>query len=247
VARDAALVSVGVAVRDRRAGGHVVLVANGQDGFLQRDPDGAWRRIGFPQMVGPDAGDLPAVGAADPSDRTLTIAVIVAAVLLMTGLVVTVGGAWAASRITGRISAWWVAPVTLVTVVPCMLAIGTANSDELIVYPFTIGGPLVGVVAPLLLGALVTAWVAQRGPGRGWWALTVWGGGALTAVIGTMVWLTWPGPAGSGSGWTVLWAALGCVPGVVVAGVAARRFRPVPPPPYGSGTSSPGWAGTVGR
>ncbi|HET6530571.1 MAG TPA: hypothetical protein VFH03_08140 [Actinoplanes sp.] len=166
----------------------------------------------------------------------------------MTGLGVTVGGAWAATRSAGRMSAWWVAPTALVTVMPCVLAIGAASSDELIVYPFTIGGPLVGVLAPLLLSTLVTAWVVRRGPGREGWALTVWGAGALTAIIGTAIWLTWPGPAGPGSGWwTVLWAAPGCVPGLVIAGMAARRIRTAPPaPPYGSGTSSPGWAGTVG-
>ena len=88
----------------------------------------------------------------------------------------------------------------------------------------------------------------SRAPGRRVWALLLWATGLLTAVLGAVVWLLlWDGIAEPGTLRTVGLACAACLPGLVLGWLASRRIRTVPPPPYGSGTSSPGWTGRAGR
>ncbi|MEU4160088.1 hypothetical protein [Actinoplanes sp. NPDC026670] len=66
-------------------GGHVVVVANGRDGFAVRDPTGRWARVGFPALFD-DAAPLPLRPGPDPARR----AILVTLLALHAGLVMAV-------------------------------------------------------------------------------------------------------------------------------------------------------------
>jgi hypothetical protein len=241
---DRDVISTSVAVLDRPGGRHVVAVANGRDGFALRYADGTWVRVGTPiAAYGPT--EVPELGAADPDDEVLNLVFPIVAIAAMVGLVLTAGGALAATRSAGTGSPWFVAPVLLLVGSALILAVAV-QPDSLLAVPAIIAGPFVITIAALISGAAVTAHVVRRRPGRRGWALLLWAAGLLTAALGAVVWLVlWDGVAEPGTLRAVGVSLAACVPGLVLAGVASRRIRIVPP--YGSGTSSPGWAGRVGN
>ncbi|BEL07245.1 hypothetical protein Q0Z83_054360 [Actinoplanes sichuanensis] len=84
------LASVSLAVADV-PGGHVVVVANGRDGFAMRDVDGRWARIGFPGFAPAEA-----ITAPEPAvDYTvLSIVILLVGLALTTFLIRRLGRGW---------------------------------------------------------------------------------------------------------------------------------------------------------
>ena len=213
-----ALVSQAVIVHDVD-GGYVVVVANGQDGFARMSVGGLWERIGFPGLPGPDAEALPELGERGPVSNA-GYAVLAALILLLAGLPVTVGGAWALSRGNRGFTAWWVAPPVLLGTAIVLFA--TVGGEPVI----ALAGSVLGVLGTLVVTALLTWRVLSSGPDRLWWAVFTWSAGALTAVIQAIIWImAWPGTGEPGT-LTALLALSGCLPGLVVAALAAHRVRP---------------------
>lgn len=232
---DDELASVAIAVHDRRSGGHVVLVADGRDGFAMREPGGRWQRIGFPAS---SADPPPALGEKTGSQRVFELGTMIAVIVLLGGLVILTGGAVAAGRGSNRRSAWWLAPGLVAGGVVIMIAFAYAGLEEWPLSIFLVVSPAVTGVVTIGLAITVTAQVNGRGPDRGRWTLITWAAGLLTALLALGVWLA-PGSVGS----HLLVSALCCLPGMVLAVLAARRIKPAPPTtsspmPYGEWSSS---------
>ena len=216
---DRELVSRNLAVRDV-PGGHVVLVANGRDGFARRDVDGTWQRIGFPPTGEPIALDPDHRQAR----RILDSALVVAAAAILAFLVVTVGAAGAAGR-AGASRGWWWAAGAVTAVGAGALAV-TVGSDQ---WPIGASALGLGVLVGGLLAALATAAVVRTGPDRGRWALEVWAAALLTALLGGLVWLAPLWLDGSaGAGWSGIGSPLACVPGLLLVWHSARSLTPPP-------------------
>jgi hypothetical protein len=100
-------------------GGHVLVVANGRDGFAVRDEAGSWRRIGFPAIPDDEAPlDLPDRDAPMMKDDTPGAAALAFGAFL-SGLVLTCVGVRRATR-AGRRGAWWLLPTPYAVIVLCM-------------------------------------------------------------------------------------------------------------------------------
>jgi hypothetical protein len=219
---DRELVSRTLAVRDV-PGGHIVLVANGRDGFARRDVDGTWQRLGFPPT-----GTAPGPPALDPDHtqarRILDSALVVAAAAILAFFVVTVGAAGAAGRAGASRGWWWAAGA--VTAVGAGAIVVTVGSDQLLVGAVAL---VLGVFAGGLPAALATAAVLRTGPDRGRWALEVWAAALLTALLGGLVWLAPLWLDGSaGAGWAGIGSVSACVPGLLLAWHSARSLTPPP-------------------
>ncbi|MFC4072646.1 hypothetical protein [Actinoplanes subglobosus] len=88
-------------------GGHVVVVANGRDGFAVRATDGRWERIGFPAFPW-DRAPLALPTGPDPLSRPLVVTVIA----LIAGFLLTVAGVVSLRR-SGASRHWWWLPALL--------------------------------------------------------------------------------------------------------------------------------------
>ncbi|MER7443161.1 hypothetical protein [Micromonospora avicenniae] len=218
-------------VRDTTDGRHLVLVANGRDGFALRSADGVWARIGFAgATVGnhPYDGRAPTLGESSPESRGQDP---LRVVLLLSGLavlVLAVSGARAGRR-TG--AAHWL-PVTLgllgALVVGMLLVVWLDSAVLGAVAPVGLVPLLIGVAA-LALTPVGAPNVARR------WALEVALAAALTGAMAALPLVGWlyGRPAYL---WTALvLALLAGVPGLLLGWRAARLVAPptrLVDPPY---------------
>jgi hypothetical protein len=137
-------------------GGHVVFVANGRDGLLMREAQGAWRRLGFPASGEGCCHFRPP--ARLPSDRPAldmtiyAVAVVVGAILATGGLTMIWRRRW-----TG--------------VLPVLALAAVAGYGIAVASRFPDFGTFPGKVAgvPLMLGILavgvaLSVWFAARRP-----------------------------------------------------------------------------------
>jgi hypothetical protein len=209
------LSSVALGVRDV-PGGQIVVVANGLDGFRQRDPDGTWRRIGLPALFG--RGEAVRPGLTDPAtERSKNIMLVLAVAVLLASVVICVGGARSSRRQGG--SSWWCAPVLLALFATLPLISLARGPDDFFAY----AGPAVSIFVSLLAAALVSGLAPGEVEGKGWWALRVWGAGLLTALIGAACCVAWR--SGVFPGWVgVLLCLVAVAPGLLIA----WRAEPIP-------------------
>ncbi|GLY95667.1 hypothetical protein [Actinoplanes sp. NBRC 103695] len=233
---DEDLATLAVAVHDRRSGGHVVLAANGRDGYAKRDPDGRWQRIGFP----PSDTTPPELGVHTRTQNRFELGMMISVITLLGGLVIIAGGASAATRARNRRSRWWLAPWLLPAGALLLLAFAYGGVDDWILRVFLLISPAVIILVTLGLSITVTANVHQDGAGHTRWAWMTWAAGAVTVLLTLGVWLV-PGSPGM----HLLFSVVCCLPGGLLAWRAARRIQPTPrmtapPIPYSdwSGRSS---------
>ncbi|MEU2615276.1 hypothetical protein ABZ570_27400 [Micromonospora sp. NPDC007271] len=209
-------------VLDVGGGRHVVLVANGRDGFAVRGPDGDWRRIGFTGAYRADDSPPP-LGASTPAERHSDPlrAVLLAAALAV--LVLVVSGV-RAGRAVGR-GGWLPFVLGVVVFVAAQLLAVVWASHDLVVPVAALGCVVLLLGASLL--ALIPNWV-WRAPGR--WTFEVLLASALTLVLAGLPLIGWlyGRPAYASTALTL--AALATVPGLVLGGRAARLAGPVEPP-----------------
>jgi hypothetical protein len=218
---DRDLVAKAIAVHEV-PGGQVVIAANGRDGFAQRGVDGTWQRIGFPEYPGPYAADVPKLNAVDTERRYLDVSLAIAVTVLLAGLVVIVGAAWAGSRV-GR-PWWWFAVAGEVVGAPLVLAMAVGGREVLVLWPFLlIGGPLV-VIVTAVLAVLATLTVRRAVPAWRGWAAQVWAAGLLTGALTATIWGAWLAGALPAIGTAVLLSAAAALPGLVVVALAGRSI-----------------------
>ena len=216
-ARNPELSSVALGVRDV-PGGHLVVVANGLDGFRQRDPDGTWRRIGMPALFGRGEAVRPTIDEPGSNRRNNSLLVVGVASLLA-GLVIGVGGARARQR--RGLAYLWCLPVLLGTIATLPLVSFARGPDEFFGY----AGPALSTGCSLLAAVLISGLPLGRVEGRAQWALRVWGAGLLTALIGAAAcsgWLTGLIPGSV----AVLLCLAALAPGLLIALPAAAQLRP---------------------
>ncbi|MEV0156213.1 hypothetical protein AB0H57_21135 [Micromonospora sp. NPDC050686] len=214
-------------------GRHVVLVANGRDGFALRDADGGWRRIGF---VGARAGSdeevvqVPALGVSTPAQRHADPLRVALVAFLLSVLVLLSAGARAGWRGGSVVGTWQV--IGLMLFVPGaagMLLFGVLGND-LIRIPGSLGGLL------LVLGAGVVSLIphpAARVPAR--WMVEVLLAAALTLVLAGLPLVGWlyGRPAFASVAFPL--AGIAALPGLGLAWRAHRLVTariPEPEPPY---------------
>jgi hypothetical protein len=181
------------------AGGHLVVAANGRDGFVLRDPGGAWHRIGFPMLAQaggddwrlPTARDTPyqlPAGLVLPIDRWY--AAILAGFLLLAALIV--GCVQVAKRSGAAGKAWELAIPVILFGPPVLLleVLGRAEPEQFWGW--------IGFVAalPLALLSLVTLVVAlirtlPRLTGRPRWLRLAAVTTAVTAAADGLIFLGW--------------------------------------------------------
>ncbi|GAA4936441.1 hypothetical protein [Actinoplanes utahensis] len=139
-----ALTSQSIGVQDV-PGGHVVVVANGRDGFAVRDVTGTWQRIGFPTVP----GDL--APASVETDWVLLEFPLGPAVIAMAlGLVITTGAVVVMRRRGAPAGYWWLPValgVTAVMTVPAALA-GWADPNGGLVIPMVVLA-ILGILAAI--------------------------------------------------------------------------------------------------
>lgn len=215
-------------------GGHLVVVANGRDGYLVRRTDGRWERIGFPSsagFAGPFRDGPPALGEVAPEQRQ-TDALLAAALALTLGFLVLVAAAHAALRRLGRGAGWGVAG--LVAMLPAVLVLetGWSRTDDF--------GTVLAVFEAAALGALVAfvplvvAW--HRGAHDGW-SGAVFGAFLLTVALVSVPAAGWVLGTPPRTWMTVLLAVVATMPGLLLVRRAARLVQPSDPrgpadPPY---------------
>ncbi|MEU4639032.1 hypothetical protein [Micromonospora sp. NPDC023814] len=216
-------------VRDTGDGRHVVLVANGRDGFALRRPDGTWERLGFVDaQVGGYPFDRrpPALGRSTPADRGADPLLALLAGLMLGVSVLAVSGARAGLR-AGN-GPW---------LPTCLAALGASAWALLaVVWP---GEPqlwlallaLLPVLLGVLLFALVPAW-SRGAPGR--WTLEALLATALTLALTALPLVGWLYGRPAYTRTALLLAAVATVPGLLLGWRAARLVgasaEPVDPP-----------------
>ncbi|MFG1887320.1 hypothetical protein ACGFIR_05540 [Micromonospora sp. NPDC049051] len=221
-----------LAVRDTGDGRHVVLVANGRDGFAVRRPDGSWERLGFlggEAAVGyPFGGRPPAFGRSTPADRGDDPLLALALGLTLVASVVAVAGARAGRR-TGA-ARWRLVPLGLLTGAAWVL-LAQVWADELFVQELSLVG-LAAVLVPLLALAGLTP-VGLRGA-RGRWTAEVLLAAALTLALTALPLVGWLYGRPAYSGTALLLAVAATVPGLLLGWRAARLVAaPATPPVNG--------------
>ena len=223
---DTDFVSVAIAVHDAEAGGHVVVVANRRDGFAERDVDGIWKRIGFPETGYDD--NVPAIGQVRLEEKGFWYGALATLFALVLALVLVAGAAAASTR------RWWIAVPVLPmgTAVLVFLGYVGLDPDTFVFYPFVIVGPAVSIVICVAVAASATGAVLRGGLRRGGWAWLVWAIGVVFAAAATAVWFA-PIPV-----WARVAAdVVAAVAGILLAVLCARMVPPpapmtTPPIPY---------------
>ena len=211
-----------LAVLDLPGGGHVVLVANGRDGFALRDADGGWRRIGFPDGWSSSSGPPP-LDRISPGDRhydplwAFLLVVNLAALVL----VVSVVRAARSSR-AGR-----ALPVQqgAIQVLAALVLLSLWRATFLLL-PI----PLMCWLT-LQAGSLALAFWPRRSwrlPGR--WFAEVLTAAALTATLAGAVMVGWLYGRPVYITTAVALAGLATVPGLLLGWRAARLVEPWRPP-----------------
>jgi hypothetical protein len=200
------------------------VVANGRDGFAMRDAGGTWKRIGFPEMVGPAAENLPAVPTGSEvnlADRGSDLIMSVMFLLTLAFSTITVGAARMLHR-SERQPAWWLLVLHQPVSVPILALLLAAQSTEILpVMLMLVGGPAVTLLT-LVTAIFGVAFTLARRRVRGRWGIEVALAGVLTLVLSGLVlggWFT-------GlllTGWAVPLAVLAAVPGIALAVWASRR------------------------
>jgi hypothetical protein len=198
------------------SGGHVVVVANGRDGFAVRDEAGSWRRIGFPAIPDDEAPlalpdpDSPAMKDDTPGAAALAVGV------FLGGLALTCVGTWRAVR-SGRRGAWSLLPAPYLVIVLCM---------PTSVFAWGNSPTLAGFVAPVAMVLSLVPAVIALAVARTPLASAALAGLLIVGVLGVayLIWLR----TGRGDPWMlVLCMIAGAVvmtPGV--AQIAGRPYRP---------------------
>ncbi|ATO15006.1 hypothetical protein CO540_15205 [Micromonospora sp. WMMA2032] len=209
-----------LAVLDVTGGRHVVLVANGRDGFALRDPDGGWRRIGFADDQGEGPPPLGVISPGDRHNDPLRAALLA---LALGALVLVVAGARAA-----RTSGYGVVlPLVQVVVLfhAAVFLLVVWNVDDLILFPLAAGCAL------LLFGGGLLALIppAARGvPGR--WTGEAMLAATLTVVLAGVPLTGWLYGRPVHASTALALAALALVPGLLLGWRAARLVAPWRPP-----------------
>lgn len=209
-------------VLDVGGGRHVVLVANGRDGFAVRGPDGDWRRIGFAGAYSAEDSPPP-LGASSPAERHSDPLRAVLLAFALAALVLAVSGARAGLKV-GR--GKWLPLLlgALMFVTALVLAVIGALDDSMLL----LGAVPVCVV--LLLGtpwlALIPTWT--RGA-PGWWTLEVLLAAGLTLVLAGLPLAGWLYGRPVYLSTALALAGLATVPGLVLGWRAARLVGPVGP------------------
>ncbi|MFE9688829.1 hypothetical protein [Micromonospora sp. NPDC005806] len=210
-----------LAVLDVGGGRHVVLVANGRDGFAVRGPEGDWRRIGFAEV--PNGGSPPPLGASSPAARHSDPLRAGLLAFALAGLVLVVSGVRAGRGVgRGGCLSLMLGPLTLVTV---LLLSVVWLSDDLLT-PVAALGCVVLLLGMLLL-ALIPNWV-WRAPG--WWTLEVLLAAALTLVLAGLPLTGWLYGRPAYASTAVALAGLATVPGLLLGWRAARLVGSFVPP-----------------
>ncbi|MEU9505032.1 hypothetical protein AB0D32_01965 [Micromonospora sp. NPDC048170] len=203
-------------VRDTGDGQHVVLVANGRDGFAIRRTDGSWERIGLVGEPGvgpyPFDGRPPALGRSTPADRGDDPLLSLLLGLTLAGSVLAVSGTRAGLRAG---TARW----RLI----CLAALG-ATAWVLLAVAWS-GGLIpalgLGALLAVLLGVLLLSVRAPAGsPGR--WVLEVLLAVALTLVLAALPLVGWLYGRPVHAGTALLLAVAATVPGLLLGWRAAR-------------------------
>ncbi|MGC4893222.1 hypothetical protein [Micromonospora sp. DT31] len=217
-----------LAVLDVPGGRHVVLVANGRDGFALRDADGRWQRIGFPENW--HAVEPPPLGRISPGDRHNDPLLAVLLVVNLAAVVLAVSGARAARTTGGS-----VLPMVLgsLQAVAALLLLMIWLNDGSVMLPVQVVGWAGLQLASLVLGSRPSA--ARRMPGR--WVAEVLAAAALTSALAGAVLTGWLYGRPLYAATAVVLALLGAVPGLLLGWRAARVIGPPPSPrdpPYPS-------------
>ncbi|MFJ8576986.1 hypothetical protein [Micromonospora sp. NPDC093277] len=210
-------------VLDLGGGRHVVLVANGRDGFALRGPAGDWRRIGFAGAYSAAEDRPPPLGASSPAERHSDPLRAVLLALALAALVLVVSGARAGLRV-GR-GNWLPLLLGMVTFVTAlMLAVIWAVDDSVL---------LLGAVPACVVLLLGTPWLAliptwARGA-PGWWTLEVLVAAGLTLVLAGLPLAGWLYGRPLYASTAVALAGLAAVPGLLLGWRAARLVGPPEP------------------
>ncbi|MGC4865010.1 hypothetical protein ACLQ3B_06220 [Micromonospora sp. DT53] len=224
-------------------GGHEVLVANGRDGFLHRQPDGEWQREGFlgAEYLG-STEDPAALEGGGASERQLDLLLAVALALTLGCTVTALAGHLAIRR--GEGPRWWgfAGGASMLSAGIMLAAVWERNDDT--------GTFLALLFVVVPLGVLTATALLVRASYQG--ALRRWVGWALagflfTALLSGLPLISWLYGTPPQTRFAVALALLGAVPGVLlairIAGLVdparafERRYPPRPPyqqpyPPY---------------
>ncbi|MGK5672815.1 hypothetical protein ACSNOB_08230 [Micromonospora sp. URMC 106] len=224
-------------VWDTGDGRHVVLVANGRDGFAIRRPDGTWERLGFVDArVGgyPFDGRPPALGRSTPADRGDDPLLALLVGLTLAALVLAV------SAVRARLPAGagpWLPSVLAVLAVVAWAPLAMVWTRELVIAELGLVASLVFLFGALLLSAWALG--GLRGA-RGRWALEVLLAAALTLALTALPLVGWLYGRPAYTRTALLLAVAATVPGLLLGWRAARLVGapapagpPQPPPPAG--------------
>jgi hypothetical protein len=228
---DRDLASVSVAVQPRPGGGHVVLVANGRDGFALRHPDGRWERIGYAGHGGysEPMDDVESYAVGRGWDRGLGVLLAVA----LGFATISIGCARAARRLGPTP---WSSLLTLLLGVPValLLLMFAGPTDSLLamgIWPVEVLAVL--AIVGVTISQTVRVAVRTAAPLR--WLGAVLAGGLLTVVLVAAVFVLWLGSLLVGAPVVLALTLAAWVPGVVLALRAGRLVAERPPthdPPY---------------
>ncbi|GAA4593198.1 hypothetical protein BJY16_000889 [Actinoplanes octamycinicus] len=214
------------------AGGHVVVVANSRDGFAVRDPDGTWRRIGFPLSRFDDDAPYPLTG-----DQILAVDRWFAAAVAIFGLALslTVGGALAARRVGAPSRVWLTLLGPLLAGPPLLLwnLIGRLDPDPTI----TLGtsgfpaGPLLALIGLICVGSVLSA-ALQRLDRPSSWPARLTTVVAATVAAHVIAYLAWLRIGLTAERYLYLSYLLFCLAGLTGMIWASRAARPRPVLPW---------------
>lgn len=232
---DKDLSSGSIAVQPQPGNGHVVLAANGRDGFVVRHPDGRWERIGHA-----GTGYFGADPLADPiryaDGRTWDVVLAILLTVALAFATVSVGCLRAAQRL--HLSAVWsVLTFLLIAPVALLLSMTLGPTDSVLIVPIWLMS-FVAVLATATVSTTQTVRIATRPETPRAWSVTILGAGLLSGALVAGVFALWIGNHLTGVPSILVFALAATVPGSVLAWHAARRLATAagdghyPDPPY---------------
>jgi hypothetical protein len=201
-------------------GGHVVVVANGRDGYARRDASGTWERIGFGTTIYEGTPYPSRVEPLDPG-LGLTLGGELVLTLLAGGLVVGVAAWLAARRKSGAVLGFTIVFGFGVASMALAAAVMLQYTTEFVLLGAAMAGVGFVMVFVGAVGMLLVAAASGALPSR--WAM-------LVAVLGL---LTTGGAAAVLRGWAdgvypyrvgALAALVVAVAGIATAGWLGHRF-----------------------